>query len=144
MEKELKRGVYVLAREVANPKPDRRSTRDWTKAVKWPKGLIVHYDDNPYPAIRAAGEYANLSPHSDEEGWAALVPALEPAPRNFYTVMLGLDNSPRSYFARPILAELVRMGKITLEDIEAAQAARYARPEDDDRDEWKITGADGS
>ena len=127
---ELKDGaVYRLTRDVRNPAPDRRYTRHWTAAPVWQKGLRVVASIRPEPRniarVTAKGFYDNLGPGSD--GWAELVEALEPAPRTFESIMFGINQSPSMDYAYSLLNELVRQGKLTLDDIETAYAAYHAR-----------------
>ncbi len=127
--KELKDGsVYRLTRDVANPEPDRRMTRDWTRAPIWQAGILVCYSGRSYPQLRARGFYDDLTPTHD--GFAAFVAALEPAPRNFDNVMFGLHRGSRTMTAYGALRELVRQGRVTLDEVETAFAADAAREDD--------------
>jgi hypothetical protein len=128
---ELKDGtVYHLTRDVVNPAPDRRQTRHWTSAPVWKAGLRVVCTVWERTELRAAGHYDDLGRFC--AGFVALVDALEPAPRNFANVMFGLNRSPATDNGQAVLAELVRQGKITLDNIEAAHTAYSTRPEDED------------
>lgn len=130
---ELKDGaVYILTRDVQNPEPDRRQTRHWTAFPVWQKGLriVCSIQRTGLVELNAAGRYDHLGKWA--EGFPALVDALEPAPRDFRNVMFGLNRSPSTDVAQATLEELVRQGKITLDDIEAAHEAYSTRPEAED------------
>lgn len=128
---DLKDGaVYRLARDVVNPEPDRRQTRHWTSAPVWKAGLRVVCSIFDRLELRAAGHYDDMGRW--HAGFPALVEALELAPRNFVNVMLGINRSPSTDNGQSVLAELVRQGKITLDDIEAAHTAYSTRPESED------------
>lgn len=128
---DLKDGtVYRLTRDVANPEPDRRQTRHWTSTPTWKAGLRVVCSTWSHLELRAAGHYDDMGRR--HEGFEAFVDALEPAPRNFDNVLFGLNRGPSTDVSRAVLAELVRQGKITLDDIEAAHTAYHNRPEEED------------
>jgi hypothetical protein len=128
---DLKDGqVYVLTRDVSNPEPDRRKTRAWTMDPIWRSGLRVVCTIWERIELRAAGYYDDLGRW--HAGFPAFVDALAPAPRDFANVMFGLNRSPSNDVGRAVLEELVRQGKITLDDIEASHDAYQSRPESED------------
>lgn len=128
---DLKDGtVYRLTRNVTNPEPDRRQTRKWTSATVWEVGMRVVCSNWEYLELHAPNHYDHMT--RLHAGFAAFVDALEPAPRNFQNVMFGINRSPSINNGETVLAELVRQGRITLDDIEAAYTAYSKRPESED------------
>lgn len=53
-------GIYELSKDVKNPKPDRRTTRDWRAIPVWEKGtrfLILEDRELGYPRLTRLGSY---------------------------------------------------------------------------------------
>lgn len=130
-------GVYVLTRDVTNPGPDRRSTRNWTCYPVWKSGGTYvatrrRYKDDPgFERIELQLWCNHDYMTSNTDGFAALVAALEPAPRTFRTVMFSINRTPNTDSAHVILQTLVLQGKVTLDDLDAAYRAWLRRPEEE-------------
>lgn len=114
-------GAYRLDRDVANPRPDRRHSRDWRKMPVWDKGtrfvvkeqrrmgdrdlaeVTVGLDPNVAAELRARDRYTvvelagdhNANLHrvgpGDEEQYAALAEALVPTTESLSQFMTRID-----------------------------------------------------
>ena len=125
-------GLYELAEDVSNPKPDRRSS-DWDKQEVWQKGTRFLVRENKRyindgvfrnsPQIRkVTGRYyrSNIDPW-DTEQWNALVGGFKPcADEDVDTVWAESDRHYDNHLH--IMQRLVDMGKITLNDLREAIA----------------------
>jgi hypothetical protein len=119
----LEPGFYVLAQDVENPKPDRRTRRSVRGKRTLPKGLRVEvrlvqrrdWQSGDWLNVKVALEYGGdeLQPDLADAVASHLVPA-EPA-----VGQLIDEYHP----AAAILAQQVDQGKITLEDIRATHPA---------------------
>jgi hypothetical protein len=144
--KELKPGVYKLTKELDNPKPDRRS-KEWLKQAKIPTGIyivrpwsriapddsyeIVRMGEPDYNHIRDPGENRGKEWTDAREAalWDTVVAHLEPADMNAHR-FLRLHHID-TYYCDDILEELVKAGKITLDDILTAHRTFMDRPEEE-------------
>lgn len=122
---DLKPGMVVeLTRDVTNPKPDRRSTRQFASDVVWKQGerlLVRNLDYLGLETGRGSVSHIHL-------GFEQLVDAAEPVDPDFHSVMLAINGTSRYMdYSYSILEVLVRAGKISLQDIKDA-----ARKSDED------------
>jgi hypothetical protein len=142
----LKPGTYKLVRDVANPQPDRRKTRDWRAFPTWKADteflVVAFYRDTnrmldsvkaaltpeqieriearaAYSVIQLVGHrwsFESIGP-GNEEQYAALMAALEPVPESHEAMFTRLD--VRDYFAK----WLVESGRLTPQAFETLHKA---------------------
>ena len=135
-------GTYKLSRDVQNPKPDRRCTRDWRKMPVWDKGsrfvvkeqrrmgdkhlaeVTAGLDPDVVAELRAKDRYTVVElagsrwPGShrigpgDEEQYAALAAALTPCEESLSQFMTRIDCESG------FVEWLVEKGAITRPDLE--------------------------
>jgi hypothetical protein len=119
--------VIILTRDVPNPKPDRRKVRSFDALVTWTKGthLLFKGRRGQVPHVEVAGLYGIIS--SNDEGFAALVEASEPAPRTLENILWTAHESQACTSPRDIIESLIEMHRITLDDISAAIGHNYAK-----------------
>lgn len=135
----LTKGLYVLSDEVKNPKPDRRTSRDFERATAWPRGLRIYYKparDGMVGELRC-NEYTyrgNINCHTDNKKvWEALMAKMVPAPDTLGNLFAERKGASSDVDAEYLLAMLVDAGKITVADVRA-QAERYYEMEEEDSD----------
>jgi hypothetical protein len=112
-------GVYELARDVANSRPDRRSKHIDSLAV-WKAGMRLIVADG---MIRSGGSaHGALTPR--HPCWGAIVAALVPSVETVATVFETDHGVAMSSMAAPtpirVIQRLVDAGKITLDDVRGA------------------------
>ena len=86
-------GLYVLTREIENPKPDRRHKYDWRLSASWGKGTIFNIRSRPVgfaeeeieiPSLsifkNRKATYQEIDYLSHPELWALLLEALKRKP----------------------------------------------------------------
>jgi hypothetical protein len=135
--KTLSPGLYVLAKDVTNPHPDRRKSRTWTAEVTWPAGmkLVLSQPPGALPRIHRYGGYESdcliIFPSEERarHGFnapAALLEQLTPVPVTTVEELLvfndevlygrGLNS------AVDVLQRAVDRGMLTLDGIRALLA----------------------
>lgn len=129
MSKPIKPGYYRLSRDVTNPHPDKRKTREITAAPVWKAGtriaiqqvrehmlpktcagravLELEFADAPYSSLTRRYEWDDV--------FKALKPALEPIEPD-----LDLTLHKVGHKGYHILDRLVRAGRVTLAQVEEA------------------------
>ena len=116
---------YIITRDVTNPKPDRRMTRQLDAAKTWVRGTrLLCRARVGYVRLECEDLYGSVGEH--DPGFDLLVAALEPAPRSFATVLYEAKHGPWAVSSREILSTLMDQGKISLQDVEQAIAAHEA------------------
>lgn len=119
----IKPGIYRLARDVENPQPDRRRTRDWYASPTIPAGTRFRVDESEYVQISKLNDYSSNGPSLRSDLAQAMIPALVPEPTTlggalFLNNVIGAHVNSRPLKA--VLARLVESGKVTIEDVLAA------------------------
>lgn len=126
---DMKTGMHVVTEDVKNPKPDRRTAdRNFSAWVMWKKGQRVYVEEdaefkgsfriypvNFYAHLGVAGRKGSEHRHP---GFDALVAALSPVEythKEFVDIHVNAGNF--------VIAELLKRGKITREDVMAADQA---------------------
>jgi hypothetical protein len=126
---DMKTGMYVVTEDVKNPKPDRRAAdRNFSAWVTWRKGQRVYVEEdaefkgsfriypvNYYAHLGVAGRAGSEHRHP---GFDALVAALSPVE---YTDKEWVDIHVNA--GNFVIAELLKQGKVTREDVLAAERA---------------------
>ncbi|WNM70246.1 hypothetical protein [Myxococcus phage Mx1] len=122
----MKPGTYVLNKDVANPKPDRRLKYDWRRAAVWEKGQRFQVNTDSFDAsgilitwtvITLLGKYQPL--RTDDDSIQELVANLSPIPEKELSLedVLVADGQGA---ANRALHLLVRAGKLTVADVAEA------------------------
>lgn len=144
-------GLYRLARDVANPKPDKRSAM-WPTRPSWGAGTQFYVDERWLDRRQDTGEdvvrlrlrrvaYAlklttevigpfkggkldgrHGYPEKDALLWDALAPNLVPEPRTLGSVLLAAHEEAGTYDEQDILAALVERGHVSLDTLGDALA----------------------
>ncbi len=140
-------GIYILTKDVVLPHPDRRQKHDWRVSASIEAGTrfvveewVVHGERGADVTItdgglHLAGGYKHNRVLSHSEVYQALQPFLQLAPKTLGTVLTLSDVIGPATNKRPlcaIIADLIDMGKITLDDVEAAIQRDQQRWKDDD------------
>ena len=115
-------GAYVLAVDVENPEPDRRCSRDWTKAPLWKAGTTVYFRRF---CDRIQVDMGGTDYMTDEaEGFKLLAKCAVRVNADARTVDMALNEiEPKGYRAAVgILEGLVSLGKLTLSDLRLGNA----------------------
>jgi len=133
---EIAAGAYRLACDVVNPKPDRRSRR-WEASSVWRAGslFVVRAWTESIPdeiertftryEILHVGTSGRIYQH-ERAAWNAIVPNLVAVPHTVVTLYTKYD---ASHWHPHIVADvLVQMGRVSLDDIEAALRASAEKP----------------
>ena len=123
--------LMILKSDVVNPKPDKRMTRSFRGQTVWKAGAYFVKEAN---TIAPLGEYSHngFGPEDEYKRLDLLLAACEPAPESFTSVMVEIDGGSNAMdSSNEILRALVRMGKITLEDLRLPDWAWRARPEEE-------------
>lgn len=124
----LKAGMYEIAEDVTNPKPDRRkAARSFSAHTVWTKGMRVcveedgdcsgHfriYRSGGYPHLGVAGRFGGKHNHP---GFEALAAALRPIE---WTDAEWVSENIIS--AGSVLVRLLKDGKVTREDLLKTEA----------------------
>lgn len=120
--------ILVLMRDVTNPRPDRRKVRSFDALPTWKAGTRLMLKTNKLGAhIVAQGLYGLVQHH--ELGFSALLDACEAAPRTLENVLWAAQESYAYTAEKDVLASLIEMRLLTLEDVEAAIAHHAAKGE---------------
>jgi hypothetical protein len=133
---QLQCGVYVLTRDVKNPAPDRRKSRDWRKSPVILRGTKVVVAPHPYNDSKLILQGRSRWPQefvlSSEPLFALLAEALEPAPVTVCNMLLAadrLDNESAS--ASSVLQHLVNKGTVSYTQVREAISEVQALSEQD-------------
>lgn len=129
------RDILIVTRDVTNPKPDRRMTRQFDAAPVWKAGwrlIFRKYEHHP-----ACLDHDKLygSVYAHDKGFADLIDACEPAPHNLDNVLFKAEQSRHIVQLQDIIVTLMAQGKVDLDDVVGAIAAYEAqedakRPQD--------------
>lgn len=137
-------GVYRLAQDVTNPKPDRRQKYDWRVAEQWKAGMLfeiverrLHADLTAPALVRYRKQYGDsiMLHEKDSAALAAILPHLEPygSPD---TVLHQVEREVtggelEGGLYREAMKVLIARGEITLLDLHSALAAAQAAAEEE-------------
>ena len=129
---DLTPGTYRLARDVANPHPDRRVNQSrltsWEGWVTWPAGLIFiveHHGERNAAHLKARGGFEGFFPWDDR--YSSLASALEPIAETPSDLIRRLEGSGAGRYALEILDRLLNTNA-------AAEALIAIHAEEDARD----------
>lgn len=121
-------GVYRLTRDVTNPKPDRRATRDWRCPVVVEAGsrfLVEDYNighmadlgrDLYRTRVKMLGRYGDIT--NDSPLFAPLVEAFEREPETIGSLFATWEGY--TGVALAVLGALIDDGKLTIADVRGA------------------------
>lgn len=123
----MKAGVYRLAADVTNPKPDRRERHDWRKFATWSTGLVVYVFDGEYGLELSTGQWRSNC-FLLGSAPTVLVDAMQASAPATVTEALRAGNYGE-HMAIYALQHLVDDGVLTLEQIVAAAETRASDPE---------------
>jgi hypothetical protein len=142
-------GLYMLSREVFNPKPDRRYKNQFDAAPVWREGLLIrvrHYDHEQYqlPSLTcdSPGMMGSISCGDDNRNvWEPLVAALRNDPKHLGSAINHLSSNGCVSDADAILAYLMEKGKVSYEDV--VETGRELSEATDDESWWAWRKAHG-
>lgn len=127
----MKPGVYVLTRDVENPKSDARHRHDWRKAKVWLKGTrffvrLGHYGETIVPEIHT-GRWTYMTlfirdGHSeyDSTAPAALLDALEPVAEAAQSIVVALQVAGCEGWLEEGIDHLIKSGVLKVSQVVAA------------------------
>lgn len=124
-----KKQLFVLTRDIPNPKPDRRTTRDWRGAETWKQGTMFVIetrtnDENTYTwrALYQYGGYSSQSfhDHHDNVKFGAIFSFLEEQKDDLNSILVSLDMEDHK---KSLLHKLFETGVINKNQIEYATQA---------------------
>ena len=128
--RDIKPGCYVLDADVENPKPDRRASRDWTNAPTWKQGMRLFVRSTLYDVVNGERVYIltienttsrwthmNIKRY-EHERWNAITAYMLRVDEDFDFLLHRLDAG--GYVRGEILRQLVKMGKISQDELEEA------------------------
>ncbi len=136
----IKDALYILAKDIANPKPDRRERHDWRKNVEIKAGLkfrarLLTYDEETTaqliqipgfsvdlkwfrlePAFSGTWSHQTVSHH--DPLFAPLVEGLVLVPAKL-TDMLREANEKKFVSSKDLIEHMVKTGRLKLEELSA-------------------------
>jgi hypothetical protein len=119
--------VLIIQRDVKNPKPDRRKTRDFACLETWKAGTRLLFkrsrarNEVGHGYVEAKSLYGWLTER--DPGFEALIDACEKAPRTLRNALWIAEEGRAVTHPSDVLGTLLVQGKLSLDDIDAAVLA---------------------